>query len=108
MNIQENYNTNKKEFLYSQYKDVNDHRIKVLANFENEKFDKKNNESLKNIVIADISNFDYFYKPKKNVSKVSLVDKSNYEIEIVNGICKNYEDDNIEIRNFTKSLKNKL
>ena len=64
-------------------------------------YDKKNNESLKNITISDLSKFDYFYKPEKEESKISLIDNFNYDISVVNGKCKNYEDDNIEIRNFT-------
>jgi len=35
------------------------------------------------------------------IPKISLIDNLNYEIRVINGICKNYEDDNIEIRNIT-------
>ena len=97
MNIQENYNTNKKEFLYSQYMDVNDHRIKVLANFENEKFDKKNNESLRNTNIKKFFNFDYRYNLPKDQSSTIKNNDGSYSITSFNGQCENYKDDKIEI-----------
>ena len=54
-----------------------------------------------NISISDLGKFDYFYKPTKEDPTVSIIDNYNYEIRVINGKCKNYEDDNIEIRNFT-------
>jgi hypothetical protein len=48
---------------------------------------------LKILRLTDLSKFDYFYKPIKEDSTVSLIDDFNYEIKLVNGICKNYEDD---------------
>ena len=102
MTFESNFINHSKEYIFLDNDALFKNREKKYNKIIQKDYDKKNNESLKNITISDISNFDYFYKPKKDVSKVSLVDNLNYEIEIINGICKNYEDDNIEIRNITK------
>ena len=99
MTFESNFINHSKEYIFLDNDALFKNREKKYNKIIQKDYDKKNNESLKNITISDISNFDYFYKPKKDVSKVSLVDNLNYEIEIINGICKNYEDDNIEIRN---------
>ena len=101
MTFESNFINHSKEYIFLDNDALFKNREKKYNKIIQKDYDKKNNESLKNITISDISNFDYFYKPKKDVSKVSLVDNLNYEIEIINGICKNYEDDNIEIRNIT-------
>ena len=49
MNIQDNYLKNKKNIFFSSNKDIQNHREKLINIFENDRFDKKNNESLKNI-----------------------------------------------------------
>ena len=49
MNIQDNYLKNKKNIFFSENKDIEIHRAKLINIFENDRFDKKNNESLKNI-----------------------------------------------------------
>ena len=63
MNIQDNYLKNKKNIFFSDNKVVQNHRKKLINIFENDSFDKKNNESLKNI---------NFYKATS--SKASLHD----------------------------------
>ena len=102
MTFESNFINHSKEYIFLDNEVLFKNREKIYNKIIHKDFDKKNNESLKNINISDISNFDYFYEPKKTVPKVSLVNKLNYEIEIIDGICKNYKDDNIEIRNFTK------
>ena len=102
MTFENNFIDHSKEYIFLDNDILIKHREKAYNKIVQKDYDKKNNESLKNITISDISNFDYFYKPKTVDPKVSLVDKLNYKIEIINGICKNYEDDNIEIRNLTK------
>ena len=102
MTFESNFINHSKEYIFLDNDILLKQREKIFKKIIQKEYDKKNNESLKNITISDISNFDYFYKPKKEDSKVSLVDNLNYEIKVINGICKNYEDDNIEIRNLTK------
>ena len=101
MTFENNFITHSKEYIFLDNVTLLNQREETFKKIFQKNYDKKNNESLKNITITDLSNFEYFYKPKKEVSTISLIDNLNYEIRLVNGICKNYEDDNIEIRNFT-------
>ena len=103
MTIENNFSHHSKEYIFSDNEALLNQREKVFNKIILKNYDKKNNESLKNINISDLVKFDYFYKPKKEEPTVSLIDKFNYEIRVVNGICKNYQDDNIEIRNITNS-----
>jgi len=57
MNIQDNYLKNKKNIFFSENKDIQIHREKLINIFENDRFDKKNNESLKNINIKNFIDF---------------------------------------------------
>ena len=101
MTFENNFINHSKEYIFSDNYILTKQREKAFKKIIQKNYDKKNNESLKNITISDISKFDYFYKPIKQDAKVSLIDDLSYEIKVVNGICKNYEDDNIEIRNLT-------
>lgn len=101
MTLESNFINHSKEYIFLDNDVLSRQREKIFNKISKKNYDKKNNDSLKNITISDISKFDYFYKPIKDDSKVSLIDDLNYEIKIVNGICKNYEDENIEIRNLT-------
>ena len=101
MTIENNFINHSKEYIFLDNETLFNQREKIFKKITQNNYDKKNNESLKNISISDLSKFDYFYKPEKEDPKVSLVDNFNYEITVVNGICKNYEDDNIEIRNLS-------
>ena len=101
MTFENNFLNHTKEYIFLDNETLLDQREKTFKKICKKNFDKKNNESLKHISISDLSEFDYFYKPEKVDSKISLIDDLNYEIRMVNGICKNYEDDNIEIRNLT-------
>ena len=53
MNIQDIYQKNKKNIFFSENTDVQSHREKLINIFENDRFDKKNNESLKNISLKN-------------------------------------------------------
>ncbi|MBT3776902.1 MAG: hypothetical protein HOF83_02575, partial [Pelagibacteraceae bacterium] len=101
MTFENNFINHFKEYIFLDNDVLSKQREKIFKKIIQKDYDKKNNESLKNITISDISNFNYFYKPIKEDSTVLLIDDLNYEIKLVNGICKNYEDDNIEIRNLT-------
>ncbi len=101
MTLENNFINHSKEYIFLDNETLSNQRDKTFNKIFKKNYDKKNNESLKHISISDLSNFDYFYKPKNEDSKVTIIDKYNYEIRVVNGICKNYEDDNIKIRNLT-------
>ena len=101
MSFENNFSHHSKEYIFLDNETLLNQREQIFKKIIQKNYDKKNNESLKNITISDLIKFDYFYKPKKEDPTVSIIDNYNYEIRVVNGICKNYEDDNIEIRNFT-------
>lgn len=101
MTLENNFFNHSKEYIFSDNDTLLNQRKKAFKKIIQKNYDKKNNESLKNLKISNLSDFDYFYKPTKVDSKVSLIDDFSYEVKIVNGICKNYRDDNIEIRNLT-------
>jgi len=101
MAFENNYINHSKEYIFSDNETLLNQREKAFKKIVENNYDKKNNESLKNITISDLVKFDYFYKPKKENPKVLIIENYNYEIRVINGKCKNYEDDNIEIRNFT-------
>ena len=101
MTFENNFIDHSKQYIFLDNETLLSKREKTFKKIFHKNYDKKNNESLKNITISDLSKFDYFYKPEKEESKISLIDNFNYEISVVNGKCKNYEDDNIEIRNIT-------
>ena len=101
MTFENNFINHSKEYIFSNNETLLNQRQKIFEKISKNNFDKKNNESLKHITISDLSNFDYFYKPENEESKVLIIGKHNYEIRVVNGICKDYEDENIEIRNLT-------
>ncbi len=103
MTFENNFINHAKEYIFSDNETLLNQRENSFKKIFKKNYDKKNNESLKNISISDLGEFDYFYKPEKVDPKILLIDSLNYEITLVNGICKNYEDDNIEIRNFTNS-----
>ena len=101
MTLENNFIHHSKEYIFSDNKILSNQRESVFKKIFKKNYDKKNNESLKNITITDLSKFDYFYKPIKKDSTVSLIGDLSYEIKLVNGICKHYEDDYLEIRNLT-------
>ena len=74
MTFESNFINHSKEYIFLDNDALFKNREKKYNKIIQKDYDKKNNESLKNITISDISNFDYFYKPKKDVSKVLLVD----------------------------------
>ena len=88
MSIENNFSNHSKEYIFLDNETLSNQREKVFKKIIKKNYDKKNNESLKNITISDLEKFDYFYKPIKEVSKVSSIDNFNYEIKLVNGICK--------------------
>ncbi|MDA1181936.1 MAG: hypothetical protein O3C64_06205, partial [Proteobacteria bacterium] len=101
MSFENNFIKHSEEYIFSDNNILLEERERIFKKITKKNYDKKINESLKNLTISDLSKFDYFYKPIKEDSTVSLIDDLNYEIKLVNGVCKHYEDDYIEIRNLT-------
>ena len=97
MNIQDNYLKNKKNIFFSENKDIETHREKLINIFENDRFDKKNNESLKNINLKNFIDFNYKYLIPEETSVINTNKENSYSIVSVNGQCSSFKDDKIEI-----------
>ena len=97
MNIQDNYKKNQKNIFFSENKDVQNHREKLINIFENDRFDKKNNESLKNINLKNFIDFKYKYLIPEETSVINNNQENSYSIVSVNGQCSSFKDDKIEI-----------
>ena len=87
MTLEDNFISHSKEYIFSDNKILSNQRESTFKKIFLKNYDKKNNESLKNITISDLEKFDYFYKPKKEDPIVSIIDNYNYEIRVVNGKC---------------------
>ncbi len=101
MTLEDNFNFHSKEYIFSNDNFLSKERENIFNKIKLKDFDKKNNESLKNISFSDLSLFNYCYHSTDEDPNIILQDKYIYKINIVNGVCKNYEDENIEIRNVT-------
>ena len=97
MNIQDNYQKNRKNIFFSENKDIETHREKLINIFENDRFDKKNNESLKNISLKNFIDFKYKYLISEETSVINNNQENSYSIVSVNGQCSSFKDDKIEI-----------
>ncbi len=97
MNIQDNYQKNKKNIFFSENKNVENHRKKLISIFENDKFDKKNNESLKNTNLKNFFDFKYKYLVPEEKSVINNHHDNSYSIVCVNGQCSSFKDDKIQI-----------
>ena len=97
MNIQDNYQKNRKNIFFSENKDIETHREKLINIFENDRFDKKNNESLKNINLKNFIDFKYKYLIPEETSVINNNQENSYSIVSVNGQCSSFKDDKIEI-----------
>jgi len=97
MNIQDIYLKNKKNIYFSNNKEVQIHREKLINVFETDRFDKKNNESLKNINLKNFFDFKYKYIISEETSSIDITQGNSYSIVLVNGQCSTFEDDKIEI-----------
>ena len=80
MNIQDNYLKNKKNIFFSENKDIQIHREKLINIFENDRFDKKNNESLKNINLKNFIDFKYQYLIPEETSVINNNHENSYSI----------------------------
>ena len=103
MTFEDNFIYHTDKYIFSNDKLLVKQREDSFDKIKFNKFDRKNNESLKNISISDLAKFDYYFKTSKIEPSVKLLEKNNYEVKIINGKCKNFEDENIEIKNISSS-----
>ena len=103
MNIQEIYNKNKKNFLFFNNNEVNTYKKKILYKFNESSFDKKNNESLKNVSLEKFFEFIYKYNLPEDPALTKKNKDGSYTIVLVNGKCEKFNDENISIQNLTEN-----
>ena len=105
MTFENNYKLHSKEYIFSNNETLKNNRKNIFSKLISKNFDQKNNESLKNISFSDLSVFEYNYN-YSNKPSLDHDNNGNYKINIVNGICKNYKDEKIEIRNILDTDSN--
>ena len=99
MILLENFNKHSKYYVFADNKLCLEIRKKIFNKINSKDFEIRNNESLKNINLSDLNSFNYYSPISKQNPSTKLCEKKVYKINIVNGKCQNYEDENIEIRN---------
>jgi len=97
MNIKENFTKKCDHLLFSKNKNILLQKNELLKKISSDKINKKNNESLYNINLSELLTFNYKYEIKDNQSATKLIEKNYYKINIHNGVCEEFEDENIKI-----------
>ena len=103
MTFENNFKEHSKKYIFSNNQILSKQREDIFKKISANKFEKRNNESLKNITFSDLSFFKYFHEPSNERTNVNILNNDKYEVQIINGTCKNYEDKNIEIRNIKET-----
>ena len=65
MTFENNFIDHSKQYIFLDNETLLRQREEAFKKIFHKNYDKKNNESLKNITISDLSKFDYFYKPDR-------------------------------------------
>tara|TARA_Y100000590_G_scaffold192532_1_gene218855 strand:+ start:300 stop:1526 length:1227 start_codon:yes stop_codon:yes gene_type:complete len=99
MYIDKEYLENYKNLLFSDFEEVREERDNVLKKFVPIYFDKKNNESIKNVDNNKLANLNYNYKKPADLTSVIKYSNNSYTIKLFNGKCDNFKDENLEIKN---------
>ena len=97
MEVQQIYNENKNNLLFSRNAKIKKLREKILKKITKDYLNKKNNESIKNVDLNLINNLNYKYQNVKVLNSIKVNNKNNYELNIVNGFLENFNDDKIKI-----------
>ena len=101
MTLLNNFNNHSNEYIFSDDEFLLNEREKSFKKINSENFEKKNNESLKNLTFSELNSFNYFFQLFDEKPKIIVSEKNVYHIDIVNGVCENFQDENIEIRNIS-------
>ena len=97
MEVQQIYNENKNNLLFSKNSKIKKLREKILKKITKDYLNKKNNESIKNVDLNLLNNLEYNYQNVKVLNSIKFNNKNNYELNIVNGFLENFNDDKIKI-----------
>ncbi len=101
MNIQEIYKQNKNNLLFSDDEKIKKNKYEILSNFKETNFDKKNNESLRNISLNKFFDFKYKYNLSDDPALTKKNKDNSYSIVLLNGQCEKFNDENICLNNLT-------
>ena len=102
MKIQEIYNSNKENLFFSENIKTKNYRKDLISIFNKDSFDKKNNESIKNVNLKKFLDFNYKYKISKEPCSINKNQDNIYNMVSINGNCENYKDEKIEIEKLTQ------
>ena len=76
MNLEDNFKKHSKKYLFSNDEFLSKQRENIFNKILLNNFDKKNNESLKNINFSDLNSFNYYYQPTREKPSVKLIEKN--------------------------------
>ena len=97
MEVQQIYNENKNNLLFTKNSKIKKLREKILKKITKDYLNKKNNESIKNVDLNLLNSLDYKYKKIKVLNSIKINNQNNYELNIVNGFLENFNNDKIKI-----------
>jgi len=97
MEVQQIYTENINNFIFSKNAKIKKLRENILKKLTKDYLNKKNNESIKNVDLNLINNLDYKYQNVKVLNSIKINNKNNYELNIVNGFHKDFDNDKIKI-----------
>ncbi len=81
MTFLENFNEHSKQYIFSDNNFLLNEREKTFNKINSNDFDKRNNESLKNIALTDLNSFNYYFQPSKEKPKINLIEKLDIQFD---------------------------
>ena len=84
MTFESNFINHSKEYIFLENDVLFKNREKKYNKIIQKDYDKKNNESLKNINFSDLSIFDYYYQNSNTNPRTLIQENGDYMITIVN------------------------
>ena len=97
MEVQQIYTENINNLLFSKNDNIKKLREKILKKITKDYLNKKNNESIKNVDLNLLNNLNYNYQNINILKSITINNKNNYELNIVNGFHEDFDNDKIKI-----------
>ena len=79
MTFEDNFIRHSKEYFFSNDELLSNQREDIFKKINSNKFDKKNNESLKNLPLSDLTSFAYYYQPSKEEPTVKKIQQDSHD-----------------------------
>ena len=73
MTLENNFKEHSKKYIFSNNNILSKEREATFKKISSNNFEKRNNESLKNITFSDLSLFKYFYEPPKESTNIKVL-----------------------------------